>query len=230
MVRTLAATAAVTLVGAALVVGEAAAASGSQSFTYRDGELHGFYTVTVERISATALRVRTEATFRSSRDGRLELFSGCYEIYCSTDRWEFLFQAGSNRLVFEHVATGSGSEDGSGSTGGREGGGEPGSGPIGQLPILGPLLQPILGPIVDPVLGPILNPLGLSRASRSRRLSPRLARLRAAKLRTATRAAEHKRALLSLSAARLLPVSCGETTLYVPGQALVAQQSKLCVP
>jgi hypothetical protein len=221
------AAAAFALLAASSAVAGAAAAASSQQFSYRSGELHGVYGVTVDRLSPTALRVRTEAFFTATRDGQLELFSGCYEIYCSFDRWDFLFKKGSNHLIFESVATGSSSEEGTGTGPGRgQGGGLPGipENLIGALPILGPILDPVLGPIISPIINPILG------SGASRRLTSRNARLRAAKRRTALRLAARKLAFLSLTAPRLLPVSCAETTLYEPGQALVAQVSKLCVP
>ncbi|MFL5825706.1 MAG: hypothetical protein ACJ76V_04205, partial [Thermoleophilaceae bacterium] len=124
----------------ACAVQPAAAAIRSQTFRDDASGLRGTYKVTVTRISSVALRVRTDATFSASSAGHLTLFSGCLEIYCTIESWPFDYRKGSNRLVFENVASGIGDQfDNSGGGGG--------AGPGGGQSLLDQLLSglPVLG-------------------------------------------------------------------------------------
>ncbi|HEX8857149.1 MAG TPA: hypothetical protein VF752_16260 [Thermoleophilaceae bacterium] len=213
------------LVTVALVCAVQPAGAAVRSKTFRDDAsgLRGTYKVTVTRVSAVALRVRTDASFRASRSGHLTLFSGCQEIYCTIESWPFDYKKGSNRLVFENVASGFGDQfDNSGGGGGTSGGGQS---------LIDQLLSglPVLGPIVDPVLGPILDPLPAVGASRST-LTRHQRRVLAARKRMARRRARAHLTQIREAAARLLPVRCGQSSLYVPGAGQVADSTGICVP
>jgi hypothetical protein len=214
------------LVVVALACAAQPAGAAIRSHTFRDDSsgLRGTYKVTVTRISSVALRVRTDATFTASSAGHLTLFSGCQEIYCTVESWPFDYRKGKNRLVFENVASGIGDQfDNSGG-----GGATPGA----SQSLLDQLLSglPVLGPIIDPILGPIVDPLLPSASAARHKLTRHQRRVLAARKRMARRRARAHVAQIREAAARLLPVNCGQSSLYVPGAGQVTDSSGICVP
>jgi hypothetical protein len=235
---------------AAAVAQPAAAATTTSSFSDSASGLKGTYTVTVTRISAVALRVRTESTFDASQAGRLTIFSGCTEIYCSIESWPFEYRKGSNRLVFEMVASGMGNQFDN--SGGGSGGAPPGTSQslidqlLSGLPVLGPIVDPVLGPIVDPIIGGLPINARVSRVAtasrhrsarkhrrhRAHRLTRHQRKLRAARRRKAAREAGITLAQIqdAASTQQLLPVNCGESSMYVPGVGQATGTPGICVP